>query len=316
MCIIAIKPKDKEIQKKETLQTCFNRNHDGAGYMFVNDKSEVVIKKGYMKFDEYYKDLMNDYNKYNLKNKNLIMHFRIGTSGQSKTGCTHPFVISTDYTELEKTRNKTNIGVCHNGIVSMFNSRLAQYSDTEIYITTVLAPIIKLQVNAYTFDDIRAMIKATTSSKWAFLDKFDKVYTVGDFEEDNGYLYSNSTYKSYSAPKQYRSWFDDDWYDYYGRSNTHRTPVTKTNLLSKPATTPTHPTSLNKLEVGNVVIGEKVEYLEIDVPNTYYFDANYRLYKRVHSNKGDVEGYSVVDKDIMIYNDETFVKRLEFEKGK
>ena len=310
MCIIAIKPKNKDLQNKETLETCFNRNRDGAGYMFVNNKDEVVIKKGYMTFDEYYKDLVEDYNKYNLKNKNLVMHFRIGTSGQSKYGCTHPFAISNDYKELEKIRNKTNIGVCHNGIVSMFNSRMAQYSDTEIYIATVLAPIIKLQINAYTFPDIQAMIKATTSSKWAFLDKFDKVYTVGDFEENEGYLYSNSTYKAYKAP----AW-SHDWYDYYSRSTVKRTPVTKQNLLSKP-TTPEHPTSLNKLDVGNVVIGDKVEYMEVDNVNTYYFDANFQLYKKVYGKDGKSQGYTLVDKNVMIYTDETFVNRRSFEKGK
>lgn len=306
MCIIAIKPKNKEIQNKETLQTCFTRNRDGAGYMFVHN-DEVVIKKGYMDFETYYKDLMNDYNKYNLKNKNVVMHFRIGTSGQSKTGCTHPFAISTNYEELEKTRNKTNIGVCHNGIVSMFNSRLAQYSDTEIYIATVLAPIIKLQINAYTFEDIRNMIKATTSSKWAFLDKFDKVYTVGDFEEDNGYLYSNSTYKPYKAP----AW-SGHWDDYYSRSMIKRTPVSKEHLLTKPE----HPTSLNKLDVGNVVIGDKVEYMEVDDVNLYYFDANFQLYKKVYGKDGKSEGYTLVDKNVMIYTDETFVSRRSFEKGK
>ena len=93
MCIIAIKPKNKDLQDKETLKTCFTRNPDGSGYMFVHD-NVVEIKKGYMTFDEFYKDLINDYNKYNLKNQNLVMHFRIGTSGQSKLGCTHPFAIT------------------------------------------------------------------------------------------------------------------------------------------------------------------------------------------------------------------------------
>lgn len=309
MCIIAIKPKNKEIQNKETLETCFNRNHDGAGYMFVHN-GQVVIKKGYMNFDAYYKDLMNDYNKYNLKDKNIVMHFRIGTSGQSKTGCTHPFAISNKYNELEKTRNKTNIGVCHNGIVSMFNSRLAKYSDTEIYIATVLAPIIKLQINAYTFNDIQTMIKVTTSSKWAFLDKFDKIYTVGDFEENDGYLYSNSTYKAYKAP----AW-SHDWYDYHDRCATHKIPVTKQNLLSKP-TMPEHPVSLNKLDIGNVIIGGKVEYMEVDNVNTYYFDANFQLYKKVIGKDGNSQGYTLVDKNVIIYTDETFVNRRSFEKGK
>ena len=108
MCIITIKPKNKKLQDKDILQTCFTRNPDGSGYMFVHDNI-VEIKKGYMTFESFYKDLIEDYNKYDLKNKNLVMHFRIGTSGQSKLGCTHPFAITNDYDVLNMTNVKTKL---------------------------------------------------------------------------------------------------------------------------------------------------------------------------------------------------------------
>lgn len=297
MCIIAIKPKNKEIQSKEILKTCFQRNYDGAGYMFVNN-NEVIIKKGYMDFDKYYVDLMNDYKKYNLKNKNLVMHFRIGTSGQSKLGCTHPFPLTNNFEQLELTRNKTNIGVCHNGIVSMFNSRLAKYSDTELYIANVLTPIVKLNLNAYKFKDIQNLIKETTTSKWVFLDKFDEVYRVGDFVEDNGYIYSNTTYKPYTPPKYDYNYNDTYYYDY----SWYTKALTTNKTIEKPK-------YLNELYEGNIIMGDEIEYLEVEKDNEYFFDSNFNIYKRHKS------GYAKVDSNAIIYTNETFSVRRDFEKS-
>ena len=306
MCIIAIKPKNKNLQDKETLKTCFTRNQDGAGYMFVHDGA-VEIKKGYMTFDEFYKDLINDYNKYNLKNQNLVMHFRIGTSGQSKLGCTHPFIITNDYDKLNETRIKSNIGVCHNGIISNYNDRNGKYSDTQIYIAKVLTPLIKLNINSYKFKDIQEIIKDTTNSKWAILDKFDDVYTIGDFVEDNGYLYSNSTYKKFEYKyTTYQGWYDDDfdeddakwWKSYYKA-------MAKTSTTKKPTQTPGVVT-YKPLKKGNVVMCDKIPYLVITDENKYYFDKECNIYTTIDKK------FTKVGNTAYIYTDETFVNRRDF----
>jgi len=306
MCIIAIKPKNKDLQDKETLKTCFTRNSDGAGYMFVKDGA-VEIKKGYMTFDEFYKDLINDYNKYNLKNQNLVMHFRIGTSGQSKLGCTHPFIITNDYDKLNETRIKSNIGVCHNGIISNYNDRNGKYSDTQIYIAKVLTPLIKLNINSYKFKDIQTIIKDTTNSKWAILDKFDDVYTIGDFVEDNGYLYSNSTYKKFEYKyTTYQGWYDDDfdeddakwWKSYYKA-------MAKTSTTKKPIQTQGVVT-YKPLKKGNVVMCDKIPYLVITDENKYYFDKECNIYTTIDKK------FTKVGNTAYIYTDETFVNRRDF----
>ena len=306
MCIIAIKPKNKNLQEKSILQRCFNVNRDGSGYMYVNDKNEVVIKKGYMDFETYYKDLVEDYNKYNLKNKNLVMHFRIGTSGQSKLGCTHPFAITDDYDLLNATRVKTNIGVCHNGIVSMFNSRLAKYSDTQIYIASVLTPIYKLNRNAFSYTDVKKLVKDTTNSKWAFLDKFDNLNIVGDFEEDNGYLYSNSTYKAYTPTYRHfdgEDYFTSDyWLRKYNESKKKSTQETK-ETPKKDVNVNVKYVMLNK---GNIFIGDTNEYFEVEKDNTFYYDKDYNIY-----HKQD-DTYSLIDTNAVIYTDETFCNRRGF----
>lgn len=320
MCIIAIKPKNKDLQNKDTLQTCFNRNHDGAGYMFVNDKNEVVIKKGYMTFDNYYKDLMKDYDKYGLKDKNLVMHFRIGTSGQSKLGCTHPFAITNDYNVLNTTHLKTNIGVCHNGIISKYNDRLGKYSDTQIYIAKVLTPLIRLNINAYKFKDIQEIIKDTTNSKWAFLDKFDEVYTVGDFVEDGGYLYSNSTYKAYKPV--YSGWDFDygtyDWFRYQKDKQDKQNQLDKQNKEDKECKQDKHEnksiiksntnelTTYKGLKKGNVFISDEVPYMVTTKDYEYYFDKECNIYKIIDRK------FTKIASKACIYTNETFVNRRDF----
>ena len=314
MCIIAIKPKNKDLQDKETLKTCFTRNPDGSGYMFVHD-NVVEIKKGYMTFDEFYKDLINDYNKYNLKNQNLVMHFRIGTSGQSKVGCTHPFAITNDYDILNTTHLQSNIGICHNGIISNYNDRHGKYSDTQIYIAKVLTPLIKLNINSYKFKDIQEIIKDTTNSKWAILDKFDDVYTIGDFVEDNGYLYSNSTYKKFEYKYYTYKWdkYDEDedleeqsawWQKHYAKQLAH---TTKNNTSSKTtSTTKPNIITYRVLKNGNVIMCDKIPYLVIGENDNYYFDKECNIYKLIDRK------FTRVGNNAYIYTDETFANRRDF----
>ena len=41
MCIIIAKNKENRLPTKEELQQCFNRNSDGAGFMYVNKNNNV-----------------------------------------------------------------------------------------------------------------------------------------------------------------------------------------------------------------------------------------------------------------------------------
>lgn len=312
MCIIAIKPKNKKLQSEEILKECFTRNHDGAGYMFTyND--EVIIKKGFMTYEEFYKSLNEDYFKYELENKNLVMHFRIGTSGKSKTGCTHPFSITNNYTTLEKIRQRTNIGICHNGIINMYHSHIQQYSDTEMYIANIMTPMIKLRLNAYKFSDIQKLILDTTKSKWAILDKFGDVYTIGDFIEDNGYMYSNSTYKKiiYTPLKTtYNYNYDDydyddatDWYFNYKQKQKE-----KDDIIIKCTSFDKHGVKYVMANTNNIIICSGTRtYIEVENNNKYYFDKQYNIYTKSKDNVFDKIGTNGI-----IYTDDSFSHRRDF----
>ena len=49
MCIILHKPINIQLPDIQTLETCYNNNSDGAGFMYQHDK-RVHIQKGFMTF--------------------------------------------------------------------------------------------------------------------------------------------------------------------------------------------------------------------------------------------------------------------------
>lgn len=203
MCIIAIKSKKQELQKKEILKTCWQHNPDGAGYMFTNN-NKVVIKKGFMTFDEFYNSLLNDYNKYNLINNNLVLHFRIGTSGGINKEKTHPFPLTNNIDELNKTELTSKIGIAHNGVISSYV--YGTLSDTQNFIKDYLYSLNRLNKNFYKYNDIQKMIDKELKGRLAILDSDDNLVTIGDWVTDENYKYSNTTFRDY---KYYSNTWDD-----------------------------------------------------------------------------------------------------------
>lgn len=206
MCIIVAKNRKSKLPTKQTLENCFNNNSDGAGFMYVNENRQVVIDKGYMTFNEFYshyKKLKKKYN--NFKNKALVMHFRIGTSGSNTPENTHPYPITTNLSHLKKTYFTTNLGVVHNGIISHYTPHdKKDYNDTQNFIMKYLSKLYSHYPTFYKDKDIMYGVEQVCESKLCFLNTNDELYYVGDFIEDKGIMYSNSTYTtSYYYSKYY-----------------------------------------------------------------------------------------------------------------
>lgn len=219
MCIIVAKEKGIEIPSKETLKTCFERNSDGAGFMYVKD-NKVVIDKGYMDFDTFYKRLQKLDKKLHFKDKALVMHFRIGTHGAKDKATTHPFPVSSDTEELKKTYVKTDLGMVHNGIIPHYDYE-DNLSDTQLFIRDVVAVAKGLNKNFYKNKATLDMFKRITTSKLCFLDTKNNLIYVGDFVKDeNGVRYSNTTYKSYSYKYYGYDWDYDYDYNYIPKTTT------------------------------------------------------------------------------------------------
>ena len=210
MCIIAIKPKGMKMFDDNTIETMFENNPDGAGFMYFENDS-VVIKKGYMTVE----DLKKALRKKNLTNTNVILHFRIGTSGYNNELNCHPFPVY----QKNRTICRTDLGMVHNGILYDYTpSKRSDINDTQVFIQTVLRRLKKgFQMDE---DKLTLIGELIGTNKFAFLDDFNNITLIGNFIEDGGYIYSNNSYKPKKIKKSVstfrfddpeENWFWKDW---------------------------------------------------------------------------------------------------------
>lgn len=326
MCIIVSKAKGVEMPDKATLERCFNYNSDGAGLMYA-DNGKVNIVKGFMDFKSFYEYLMKLDKIHNLKEKALVMHFRISTGGNVDGGNCHPYPISPRKKDLRSKCLKTDLGMAHNGIISMYSSsygKKEELNDTQRFIQRAVYPIYKSNKEFYKDYELMSLLEDIAESKLCFLDKDENVYYVGKFIEDNGVMYSNNSYMSYKTYPignygygyDYDDYEDLDWYyDPYARKSTKKT--TKTfdveNMKHFGSEEPLTKAEfdyyldfLTFLEQGTVVESKYDEIFIVDTPNAYALDPYYNLHY-VDYEKHDIYelyedcniiSYDGLDKDI------------------
>ena len=205
MCIIAVKPKHVEMFDEKTIDEMFRRNSDGAGLMY-SDGKKVIGKKGFMKVD----DLKEFLSTKDFTDYDLMLHFRIGTSGHNdKLNC-HPYPVYEDNAlEFE-----TKMAVAHNGILRNYNPPFgADYNDTQNFIKKVLR-----NLPDYFVDDktckllVEELLNQGYTNRLCFLTP-QHYYLWGEgWIEDNGRYYSNSSYKPYEpAIKSTFQWSSRWW---------------------------------------------------------------------------------------------------------
>ena len=219
MCIIVAKPMNIEMPDEETLLECFLSNPDGAGFMWADGK-QVRIRKGFMEWEDFMEALDEELPEPMRKDVALVMHFRIATHGKVQPMCCHPFPISSDESELQATRIDARFGIAHNGVIHGRRTN-DKRSDTMDFIAEVVAPLMKMNPNFMKNSHAMDLLEGACKSKLAIMDNSGDLVTVGDFIEDDGVLYSNTTYlKTMSRWSYYGSLFDGPEYeaaygDYY-----------------------------------------------------------------------------------------------------
>lgn len=191
MCIIAAKAAGVPMPNRDTIRMMWDGNRDGAGIMYV-EKGRVQIEKGFMKYKSFAKKLDELERRLDLTATPVVMHFRITTHGGTKPENCHPFPITDSIGALQKLRANVDMGVAHNGIIDITPRK--GISDTMEYIASQLAPLKRALPKFYTNKDALLLIKNAIGSKMAFLTKEGKLVTIGDFIEDGGILYSNTSY--------------------------------------------------------------------------------------------------------------------------
>lgn len=194
MCIIAYKPAGVELLTKTTLQECFRRNNDGAGFAWWDFTERTWnVKKGFMKWTDFWKAFQD---MGFTKKDSYACHFRIGTSGNKDGGNTHPFPLDTDYDKMRQTEFSSDNVIFHNGVVGIGDGIA---SDTMECIKDYLSPLSRYMFKDDALFEIFRDYLQTTKCRWLLLTK-DTIFKFGTWQEDfGGAFFSNGGYKPYVA---------------------------------------------------------------------------------------------------------------------
>ena len=199
MCLIIVKPSGVAMPSDKYIVNAYNNNSDGFGIAWRQQgMSRVVIQKGIMTIAGVFSllDSIKD-----PLNKTIMMHFRLATEGKICPENCHPFPISNKVSQLQALEVESRYAIAHNGIILAFNSKRwgatvyggtwnKDLSDTQEFILDYLAGMGKALFNPKVLE----LIHEYTESKFAILSP-DAIKLIGDFEEENGLYYSNTSYK-------------------------------------------------------------------------------------------------------------------------
>lgn len=183
MCIVAIKLGGVQRPTDTQLQEMCLRNHDGFGYVTYNGKKLQVYKT--MDSQDYIERV-----KQIPDSQPVIYHCRIATHGSVQQKNCHPF--------LSKDKKWA---FAHNGVLTIQNE--GDMTDSETFFKRLALPLIKAghkPNDGGVFDRMVACVIG--SSKFAFMDNKGNIYHYGNYIEDGGVLYSNSSYK----PMAWNTW--------------------------------------------------------------------------------------------------------------
>lgn len=227
MCIIVAKNAGIKMPSMDILRNCFDNNPDGAGFMLADGKA-VYGFKGLMTFEEFSQELKKARKRFgDLDKLAVVLHFRISTHGSSVGGNTHPFPLKGGYREMRKTEWVADQGFAHNGIIhqTSFDNDIKKHnvSDTMVFAKKYINPIARYCTIA-SDRAILDMLFDLADSKLCFLSKKGKIATRGKFFEEDGVLYSNTSYEdryysfSYGG-KKFSSHFLVDYNDDYEKAD-------------------------------------------------------------------------------------------------
>ena len=217
MCLALFVPTTATVSISN-LKRGWTSNDDGAGYCFVDEHGEIIIKK-FMTWESFESAYVPDSILYG-DNSPFLIHFRITSKGVTSIDNCHPFKVNDD------------IAIIHNGTMSNITIESGDTrSDTKIFAEEYLANIGDAIVdNAYIFALAEGFIGY---SKVCILHRKRGVFILneklGHWNADDGCWYSNESYKPkpvippykplapYVAPKTNGWDRPDSYYDSYYR---------------------------------------------------------------------------------------------------
>lgn len=205
MCIIIYSNDGKQI-KEQILKDCFRNNPNGAGIMWKTKYSdEVNIIKGLMTYEQ----LKAAYDTIG-EARELAIHCRIATSGKINSKTCHPFPLRNTPSKMTRSRDTTNVGVMHNGVIPFCTPKggiNAKYSDTMEFTANILYPIR----NELDSPAIQTLLEESTSSRLLIMRQNAETIMLGHWVSDEGLFFSNSTYKTVKTYYDFSNFRNSNW---------------------------------------------------------------------------------------------------------
>ncbi len=199
MCIAIYQPVGSAILSDSTLERCWDKNKDGAGYMFV-DSGKLVVRKPFFKRKELISAYQADFAAYG-QTSPFVTHFRWRTHGIKDELNTHPHIICNG-----------QVGMVHNGILPFDPPSQSKISDTVWFCITVLAErqrsqLLSQRFGAYLADMIgyNKLILMGNNGRVSIVNEKAGVW-------DDGIWYSNTGYKGWMPTHDH----SNSGYTWYG----------------------------------------------------------------------------------------------------
>jgi predicted glutamine amidotransferase len=165
MCWIGLFTKGKSFEE-EKFQNAWSHNSDGAGFMYVKDKT-VLVEKGFFDFKSFWESFSKIGD-----DCVRVVHFRKTSVGDNNEDNCHPFYINDD---LAFVHNGTILG-----IKDYQKDDEKKYSDTYLFNEKILKPLIKKSATMiHASEDVQWLIsRAIDKDKMVFLNKFGRAIVL------------------------------------------------------------------------------------------------------------------------------------------
>ena len=192
MCVIAVSRAGKRQPTVSEITNAFVNNPHGAGYMYARG-GKVHIRKGFMELDDLLDSLAAE--QFTTADS-VVYHFRISTQAGVNPKMCHPFPVYWDVRAMELLAVKCDVAIAHNGIIHLTSDpNEHRYSDTALFVADFLSDYIRHPEDIHDqsiLDDIEELAQ----SKFALMNGAGEIETIGKFTNDNGILWSNTSYKN------------------------------------------------------------------------------------------------------------------------
>ena len=162
--------------------------------MYFKDGT-VIIRKGFMEWGGFCDALEEACEEVDEAGTPMALHFRIATHGGIKPQTCHPFAITSVLAKMGASRIEASSGFMHNGTLRGLETRKG-LSDTMAFVANVLYPLRTMGGRIAGDRNAESIMRSVTQgSRFLLFEAPDRVSMFGDWVENRGVFYSNTSYR-------------------------------------------------------------------------------------------------------------------------